>query len=78
MLTLEWFLFIVYSFVLLKTRILRKVLITTCASKRSIGLVSSLMLFQCSLAIVNLFAVFVVTLEKHFNAIQMIFIIIEY
>ena len=66
MFTLEWFLFIVDSFVLLKTRILRKVLITTCTSKRPISLVSPLMFLQCSLTIVNFFAVLVLTLEKHY------------
>jgi hypothetical protein len=66
MFTLEWFLFIMNSFVLLKTRILRKVLITTCTSKRPIGLVSPLMFLQCSLTIVNFFAVLVLTLEKHY------------
>lgn len=66
MFTLEWFLFIMNSFVLLKTRILRKVLITTRTSKRPISLVRPLMFLQCPLTIVNLFAVLVVTLEKHY------------
>ena len=65
MFTLERFLFIVNSFMLLKARILRKVLITLCTSKRSVSLMGPLMLFQSSLGIVYFFTAFVVTLEKH-------------